>query len=105
MAMRWRAVFDRFGKKQFVRAVPSSSVDPVACASGWGLCETRVSAERRILSKNANICMLFDEHINDGDIDRLEPQIIVNLFRVPPNKKHIVFCTLVKHALYQRESR
>lgn len=48
--------------------------------------ETRVSAERRILSHYANLCMLVDEHVDDGDIDQLDPQVILDLIRMRPNK-------------------
>lgn len=48
--------------------------------------ETRVSAERRLLQHYANLCMLVDEHIDDGDVDLLDSKVIVRLLRMQPNK-------------------
>lgn len=46
--------------------------------------ETRVSAERRIFQHYANLCMLVDEQIDDGDIDHLDPKVILRLLRMRP---------------------
>lgn len=48
--------------------------------------ETRVSAERRILSHYANLCLVMDEHIDDGDIDHLDAAVILKLIRMQPSK-------------------
>ena len=48
--------------------------------------ETRVSAERRILQRYANLCLVVDEHIDEGDIDLLDPTVILRLIRMKPSK-------------------
>jgi len=48
--------------------------------------ETRVSAERKILSNYANLCLVMDEHIDDGDIDILDPAVVIKLIRMQPKK-------------------
>lgn len=46
--------------------------------------ETRVSAERRILQHYANLCLIVDEQIDDGDIDHLNPKVVAKLIRMRP---------------------
>lgn len=46
----------------------------------------RVSAERRILQNYANLCLLIDEHIDDGDIDHLDSDVVLKLLRMQPSK-------------------
>lgn len=46
----------------------------------------RVSAERRILQNYANLCMLVDEHIDDGDIDHVDSTVVMKLLRMQPAK-------------------
>lgn len=48
--------------------------------------ETNVSAERRILQHYANLCLAVDEQIDDGDIDHLDPKIVVRLLRMRPTR-------------------
>lgn len=48
--------------------------------------DVRVSAERRLLQNYANLCMLVDEHIDDGDIDHLDPKVIMNLIKMRPRR-------------------
>ena len=48
--------------------------------------ETRVSVERRILQHYANLCLVVDEHIDEGDIDLLDPKVILRLVRMKPAK-------------------
>lgn len=47
---------------------------------------TRVSAERRILQHYANLCLVVDEHIDDGDTDLLDPKVILKLIKMRPTK-------------------
>lgn len=46
--------------------------------------QTTTSAERRILQNYANLCLVVDEQIDDGDIDHLDPKVIVKLIRMRP---------------------
>lgn len=46
--------------------------------------ETRVSAEKRILQNYPNLCMAVDEQIDDGDIDHLNPKVVVRLINMRP---------------------
>lgn len=48
--------------------------------------DTRVSAERRILQHYANLCLVIDEHIDDGDVDLLDPRVIMQLIKMKPTK-------------------
>lgn len=48
--------------------------------------ETRVSAERRILQNYANLCLLVDEMIDDGDVDHLDPKVILKLIKMRPSR-------------------
>lgn len=46
--------------------------------------ETRVSAERRILQNYANLCLVVDEMVDDGDVDHLDPKVILKLVKMKP---------------------
>jgi len=48
--------------------------------------ETRVSAERRMLQNYANLCLIVDEQIDDGDIDHLDPKVILKLIKMRPTR-------------------
>lgn len=48
--------------------------------------ETRVSAERRLLQNYANLCLIVDEQIDDGDIDHLDPKVILKLIKMKPTR-------------------
>ncbi|KAI0567064.1 Coatomer subunit zeta [Gracilaria domingensis] len=48
--------------------------------------QTTVSAERRILQHYANLCLIVDEQIDDGDIDHLDPKVILKLIRMKPTR-------------------
>lgn len=48
--------------------------------------ETTVSAERRILQHHANLCLIVDEQIDDGDIDHLDPKVVLKLIRMKPRR-------------------
>jgi Clathrin adaptor complex small chain len=48
--------------------------------------ETRVSAERRMLQQYAELCLVVDEMVDDGDIDHLDPNVIFKLIRMKPTK-------------------
>jgi hypothetical protein len=55
---------------------------PVHKASG----ETRVSAETKLLQRYADLCLVVDEMIDDGDIDHLDSKVILKIIRMKPNK-------------------
>lgn len=48
--------------------------------------ETRVSAERKILQNYANLCLVVDEQIDDGDIDHLDPKLVMKLIKMRPTR-------------------
>lgn len=48
--------------------------------------ETRVSAERRILQNYANLCLVVDEMIDDGDVDHLDPKVVLKLIKMRPTR-------------------
>lgn len=48
--------------------------------------ETRVSAERKILQRYAELCLVVDEMIDDGDVDHLDGDVIAKLIRMKPSK-------------------
>lgn len=48
--------------------------------------QTRVSAERRILQNYANLCLVVDEQIDDGEIDHLDPKVVLKLIRMRPTR-------------------
>lgn len=48
--------------------------------------ETRVSAERRLLQNYANLCLVVDEQIDDGDIDHLDPKVVLKLIKMKPTR-------------------
>jgi Clathrin adaptor complex small chain len=48
--------------------------------------ETRVSAERRLLQRYADLCLVVDEMVDDGDIDHLDPKVISKVVRMNPTK-------------------
>ncbi|PXF46632.1 hypothetical protein BWQ96_03621 [Gracilariopsis chorda] len=48
--------------------------------------QTTVSAERRILQNHANLCLVIDEQIDDGDIDHLDSKVVLKLIRMRPGR-------------------
>lgn len=48
--------------------------------------ETRVSAERRMLQRYADLCMVVDEIIDDGDVDHTDAAVVAKLVRMKPTK-------------------
>ncbi|CDF34832.1 unnamed protein product [Chondrus crispus] len=48
--------------------------------------ETRASAERRILQNYASLCLIVDEMVDDGDIDHLDPKVILKLIKMRPSR-------------------
>jgi hypothetical protein len=68
--------------RAFDASVRAACKIPVHKASG----ETRVSAETRLLQRYADLCLVVDEMIDDGDIDHLDPKVICKLIRMKPNK-------------------
>lgn len=48
--------------------------------------QTRVSAERRILQNYANLCLVIDEMVDDGDVDHLDPKVIMKLIKMKPTR-------------------
>ncbi|CAN8064008.1 unnamed protein product [Agarophyton chilense] len=48
--------------------------------------QTTVSAERRILQHYSNLCLIVDEQIDDGDVDHIDPEVILKLIRMKPTR-------------------
>lgn len=48
--------------------------------------ETRVSAERKMLQRYADLCLVVDELIDDGDIDHTDPAVVAKLIRMRPTR-------------------
>jgi hypothetical protein len=48
--------------------------------------ETRASAERKMLQRYADLCLVIDELVDDGDIDHTDPAVIAKLVRMKPTK-------------------
>jgi hypothetical protein len=46
--------------------------------------ETRVSAERRMLQRYADLCLVVDELVDDGDIDHTDAAVVAKLVRMKP---------------------
>lgn len=46
--------------------------------------ETRASAERRILQHYPSLCLVVDEMVDDGDVDHLDPKVILRLIKMRP---------------------
>lgn len=46
--------------------------------------EVKVSAERRLFQHYANLCMVVDEQVDDGDIDHLDSRVVLRLLRMRP---------------------
>lgn len=48
--------------------------------------ETRVSAERKMLQRYADLCLVVDEIVDDGDIDHTDPAVVAKLVRMKPSR-------------------
>lgn len=48
--------------------------------------QTRVSAERRLIQNYANLCLVVDEMVDDGDVDHLDPKVILKLIKMKPSR-------------------
>mmetsp|Transcript_3323 Transcript_3323/g.5830 ORF Transcript_3323/g.5830 Transcript_3323/m.5830 type:complete len:157 (-) Transcript_3323:18-488(-) len=46
----------------------------------------KLSVEKRILGAYWTVCLILDEMIDDGSIDHLDPQIVLRMINMKPNK-------------------
>lgn len=48
--------------------------------------ETRASAERKMLQRYADLCLVVDELVDDGDVDHTDAAVVAKLVRMRPTK-------------------
>mmetsp|Transcript_15415 Transcript_15415/g.31235 ORF Transcript_15415/g.31235 Transcript_15415/m.31235 type:complete len:156 (-) Transcript_15415:244-711(-) len=54
-----------------------------ACGIGKS---TRSSAEMRLVQHYADICLVLDEMVDDGEIDHLDPKMILKMIKLQPSR-------------------
>eukprot|EP00177_Eucheuma_denticulatum_P000960 GFKZ01001739.1.p2 GENE.GFKZ01001739.1~~GFKZ01001739.1.p2 ORF type:complete len:161 (+),score=20.51 GFKZ01001739.1:213-695(+) len=71
---------------ELARAMNTTIRTACKCVERQQPADNRVSVERRILQNYANLCLVVDEMVDDGDVDHLDPRVIMKLIKMRPTR-------------------